>query len=163
MHLEDLVCLPEAVPGAVVAAIDVDGAAVGFNSRMRILELDVLVSHQGPCGEASAVECQGAAEVVYGFFVLREQRVVVPDDDAGFRAELVGGGAEVRKEGELGAQGHDVEDVGVVVEGVEAVGVEGKEAREVRLGGYEVFGVIGEESEARQEEGRGGEDAQKLV
>lgn len=163
MHLEDLVGLAEAVPGAVVAAVDVDSAAVGFDSRVGVLELDVLVAHEGPGGEAGAVQGQGAAEVVYGFFVLGEQRVVVADDDAGFGAEFVGGGAEMGEEGEFGAQSHDVEDVGVVVEGVEAMGVEGEEAREVRFGRYEVFSVVGEESEAGQEKGRGWEDAQELV
>lgn len=82
---------------------------------MRVLELDVLVSHECPGREAGAVECQGAAEVVYCFFVLGEEGVVVPNHDAGFGAELVGSGTEVREEGEFGAQSHDVEDVGVVV------------------------------------------------
>lgn len=50
-----------------------------------------------------------------------------------------------------------------MVEGVEAVGVEGEEAREVRLGGYEIFGVVCEEGEAGEEEGGGREDAQELV
>ena len=84
--------------------------------------------------------------------MLREEGVVVPDDDAGFGAELVGCGAEVREEGEFGAEGHDVEDVGVVVEGVEAVGVQGEEAGEVGFGGYEVFGVVCKESQAGEEE-----------
>lgn len=37
--------------------------------------------------------------------------------------------------------------------------MQGEEAREVGLGGYEVFGVVGEEGEAGEEEGGGGEDA----
>jgi hypothetical protein len=50
-----------------------------------------------------------------------------------------------------------------VVQGVEAVGVQGEEAREVRFGGYEVFGVVREEGKASQKERGGGEDAEELV
>ena len=67
------------------------------------------------------------------------------------------------QEGEFWSHVHYVEDVGVVVEGVEAVRVEGEEAAEVLLGGDEVFGVVGEEGVAGEEEGGGGEDAEELV
>ena len=51
------------------------------------------------------------------------ERVVVADDATGFGAEFVGRGGELGKEGEFWAGGHDVKDVGVVVERVDAVGV----------------------------------------
>ena len=45
VHFEDLVGLAEAVPGAVVLAVDVDGAPVGLDCRVSVLHLDVLVAH----------------------------------------------------------------------------------------------------------------------
>ena len=123
VHLEDLVRLSEAVPGAVVFAVDVDGAAVGLDGRVRVFHLDVLVAHERPGGEEVAVEGEGAPEVLDRFLVLGFERVVVADDAAGFGAEFVGCGGELGDEGEFGAGGHDIEDVGVVVEGVDAVRV----------------------------------------
>lgn len=49
--------------------------------------------------------------------------VVVADHAAGFRTEFVGGRGELGEEGEFGPVGHDVEDVRIVVEGVDAVRV----------------------------------------
>ena len=88
---------------------------------MRVLHLDILVAHERPGGEEGSVECQRASEVVDGFFVLRFQAVVVSDHAACFGPELVGCAGEVREEGEFGPCGHDVEDVGVVVESVDPV------------------------------------------
>ena len=40
--------MPQPVPGAVVLGINVDRVTVGVDRGRRILELDVLVPHQGP-------------------------------------------------------------------------------------------------------------------
>ena len=80
-----------------------------------------------------AIEGEGAAEIHDGFFVLRFEAVVVSDDAASFGAEFVGLGGELGEEGEFGPGRHDVEDVGVVVEGVEAV------RRRVDDGGEDAF------------------------
>jgi len=142
VHLQHLVRLAEAVPGAVVLAVDVDGAAVGFDGGVRVLHLDVLVAHERPGGEEGAVEGEGAAEVHDGFFVLRFEAVVVADHAACFGAEFVGCGGELGEEGEFGAGGHDVEDVGVVVEGVDAVRVVVHEGGEDGFGFVEVWRLV---------------------
>jgi hypothetical protein len=49
--------------GAVVARVDVDGAAIGLDRGLRVLELDELVAHEGPCREEAAVELEGSLEV----------------------------------------------------------------------------------------------------
>lgn len=81
------------------------------------------MSHECPRGGEGAVERERAAEVDDGFLVLREQRIVVSHDNACLRAELVGQRRGVCEEGEFRAQRHNVEDVGVDVEGVETVGM----------------------------------------
>ena len=98
-HLEQLVRLAQPVPGAVVAPVDVDGAPVRLDGGVRVLHLRVLVAHERPGGEEGAVEGQRASEVHDGFFVLGFERVVVADDAAGFGAEFVGAGGELREEG----------------------------------------------------------------
>ncbi len=145
VHFEDLVRLAQPVPGAVVFPVDVHGAPVGFNGRVRVLHLDVFVAHEGPGGEEGAVQGQGAPEVHDGFFVLGFEGVVVADDAAGFGAEFVGGCGELGEEGEFGPGGHDVQHVGVVVQGVEAVRGGVDEGGEDGFGFFEIFGVVVEE------------------
>lgn len=55
--------------------------------------------------------------------MLAFERVVVSNYAAGFGPEFVGCGGELGEEGQFGAVGHYVEDVGVVVEAVDAVWV----------------------------------------
>lgn len=162
VHFEDFVGLPEPVPGAVVFPVDVHGAAVGFDGRVRVLHLDVFVAHEGPGGEEGAVQREGAPEVHDGFFVLGFEGVVVADDAAGFRAEFVGGCGELGEEGEFGAGAHDVQDVGVVVEGVEAVGGGLDDGGEDGFGFFEVFGVVVEEGALGEEVLGCGEYFQKV-
>ena len=59
-HLQYLVRLAEPVPRAVVLTVDVDGVAVRVDRRGGVLELDVLVAHQGPRREE--VACARAKE-----------------------------------------------------------------------------------------------------
>ena len=101
MHFKDFVCLPEAIPGAVVFAVDVDGSSVGFNGRMRVLHLNILMAHKSPGGEEIAVQGQRTPEIHDCFFVLGFERVVVADDAACFGTELVGGGGQLGEKGEL--------------------------------------------------------------
>ena len=103
VHFEDFVRLPEAVPGAVIFAVDVDGAAIALDGSVGVFHLNVLVAHQSPGGEEVAIKGEGAAKVVDRFFVLGFQRVVVAYDTTGFGAEFVGGGGELGEEGEFGA------------------------------------------------------------
>lgn len=101
------------------------------------------MAHERPGGEEVTIERQRTAEVVDGFFVFGFQRVVVSDDAAGFRAELVRGGGELGEEGEFGAGTHDEEEVGVVVEGVDAVRVGVDDCGEEGVGVVEVCGRVG--------------------
>lgn len=94
--------------------------------------------------------------------MLAFEAVVVADDAAGFGAEFVGAGCELGDEAEFRAALHDVEDVGVVVEGVEAVRVGFDEGVEDSFGFFEIAGVVVEESAGGVEEGRGGEDAEEI-
>lgn len=162
VHLEDLVGLAEPVPGAVVLAVDVDGAPVGLDGRVRVLDLDVLVAHERPGGQKGPVEGQCAPEVHDRFFVLGFQAVVVADDAACFRAELVRRGGELREEGEPRPVRHDVQHVGVVVQGVEAVRVPLDEEGEDGRGFVVRFGVIVQQGALGEEECRGREDAEEF-
>ena len=71
------------------------------------------------------------------------QGVIVSDDATGFGAELVGCGRELGEEGEFGPGAHDVEDVAVVVERVDAVWVGVEEGREDRFCFVQVCGMEG--------------------
>lgn len=101
------------------------------------------MAHKGPSGEEVAIESQRAAEIVDCFFVLGFEGVVVADDAAGFGAKFVGGSGELGEEGEFGAGPHDEEEVGVVVEGVDAVGVVVDDCGEEGVGVVEVCGRVG--------------------
>ena len=90
---------------------------------MRVFHLDVFVTHEGPGRKIVPIEGECAPEIHYGFFVLGFQRVVISDYAACFGPEFVGSGGDLGEEGEFGAGGHYVEDVGVGVEGVDAVGI----------------------------------------
>mmetsp|Transcript_22178 Transcript_22178/g.70849 ORF Transcript_22178/g.70849 Transcript_22178/m.70849 type:complete len:250 (-) Transcript_22178:1014-1763(-) len=48
VHEQDLIRLSEAVPGAVVAGVDIHGASVRLDGRLCVLELDELVPHERP-------------------------------------------------------------------------------------------------------------------
>ena len=69
----------------------------------------------------------------------------------------------MREEGEFGAVGHDVEDVGVVVHAVEAVRVFVEEGGEDGFGFVEVFGVVEEEGALGFEERGSGEEGFEFV
>ena len=95
--------------------------------------------------------------------MLRPKRVVVADDATGFGTELVGLGSELGKEGEFGSILQHVQDVAVVVEAIEAVGVRGEEGAEDGFGLVKVLGVVVEEGALGLEEGRGWKDGEDLA
>ena len=100
VHCEDLIRLSQAIPRAVVFWIDVDRVAVRVDRRRRILELDVLVAHQGPRRQKVPVELQRAPKVEDGLLMLRLKGVIIADDAAGLRPILVNVDARVRQRGE---------------------------------------------------------------
>ena len=94
--------------------------------------------------------------------MLRDKRVVVANNNASFRAELVDGRSEVREEGEFWTSRHDIENVAVNVHMLQTVGVQSHKLAEVLLCKSKVFGVVGVDAEAGEKEARcwkdGGED-----
>jgi hypothetical protein len=48
------------------------------------------------------------------------------------------------QEGKFGPQIHDIKDVGVVIEGVQSMRMQGEEVTEMVVCRYEVFRVVGE-------------------
>jgi hypothetical protein len=120
-HLENLVGLAEAVPGAIVALIGVERLAVGLNGSLGVLQLHVLVSEQRPRRDVARIEPQRALEVGDRLDVLALDAVVVADDDARFRSIAIDARRLVRQHRQLGGLVLHVENVGVPVELVEAV------------------------------------------
>jgi hypothetical protein len=81
-HLENLVRLAEAVPGAVVALVGVERLAVRLDGGLGVLQLHVLVAQQRPRRHVARIEPQRALEVGDRLDVLALDAVVVADDDA---------------------------------------------------------------------------------
>jgi len=77
MHIEELVSLSEPVPCPIILPIHVYGTSVRLNRSVRILHLDVLVTHERPGGEVRPIELRSTPEVSNGLFVFCSQRVVV--------------------------------------------------------------------------------------
>ena len=77
MHIEELVRLSEPVPCPIILPIHVYGTSVRFNRSVRVLHLDILVTHERPGGEVRPIELRSTPEVSNGLLVFRSQRVVV--------------------------------------------------------------------------------------
>jgi hypothetical protein len=77
MHIEELVSLSEPVPCPIILPIHVYGTSVRLNRSMRVLHLDILVTHERPGGEVRPIELRSTPEVSNGLFVFCSQRVVV--------------------------------------------------------------------------------------
>jgi hypothetical protein len=54
-----------------------DSASIASDSSIRVLDLDVLVTHQRPSREVASVKLERSAEVDDGLLVLAPERVVV--------------------------------------------------------------------------------------
>jgi hypothetical protein len=77
MHIEELVSLSEPVPCPIILPIHVYGTSVRLNRSVRVLHLDILVTHERPGGEVCPIELRSTPEVSNGLFVFCSQRVVV--------------------------------------------------------------------------------------
>lgn len=78
---------------------------------MGVFQFDVLVAHESPCTQTCSVKSQSSSEILDGFFVLGEKRVVVANDNARLWTELVGRGAQMCEEGQFRSQVHNIEDI----------------------------------------------------
>mmetsp|Transcript_6199 Transcript_6199/g.27928 ORF Transcript_6199/g.27928 Transcript_6199/m.27928 type:complete len:266 (-) Transcript_6199:1037-1834(-) len=122
-HGEDLVGLPEAVPGSVVPRVDVHRVPVRVNGRRRVLHLHVLVAHERPRAEVLPVQTERPGEVHHRLLVLRLEGVVVTHDAARLGPVLVGQHRAVRQVGQLRGRLLHVQDVTVRVHPLEPVRV----------------------------------------
>jgi hypothetical protein len=77
MHIEELVSLSEPVPCPIILPVHVYGTSVRLNRGVRVLHLDILVTHERPGGEVRPIELRSTLEVSNGLFVFCSQRVVV--------------------------------------------------------------------------------------
>jgi hypothetical protein len=77
MHIEELVSLSEPIPCPIILPIDVYGTSVRLNRSVRVLHLDILVTHERPGGKVRPIELRSTPEVSNGLFVFCSQRVVV--------------------------------------------------------------------------------------
>jgi len=77
MHIEELVSLSEPVPCPIILPVHVYGTSVRLNRSVRVLHLDILVTHERPGREVRPVELRSTPEVSNGLFVFCSQRVVV--------------------------------------------------------------------------------------
>ena len=77
MHIEELVSLSEPIPCPIILPIHVYGTSVRLNCSVRVLHLDILVTHERPGGEVCPIELRSTSEVSNGLFVFCSQRVVV--------------------------------------------------------------------------------------
>jgi hypothetical protein len=77
MHIEELVSLSEPVPCPIILPIHVYGTSVRLNRSVRVLHLDILVTHERPGGEVRPIELRSTLEVSNGLFMFCSQRVVV--------------------------------------------------------------------------------------
>jgi hypothetical protein len=77
MHIEELVSLSEPVPCPIILPIQVYGTSVRLNRSVRVLHLNIFVTHERPGGEVRPIELRSTPEVSNGLFVFCSQRVVV--------------------------------------------------------------------------------------
>ena len=56
---------------------------------MRVLHLDVLMTHQRPSAQVRSIQVRCPFEVLYRLLVFRSQRVMVADEAANLRPVLV--------------------------------------------------------------------------
>mmetsp|Transcript_34377 Transcript_34377/g.77477 ORF Transcript_34377/g.77477 Transcript_34377/m.77477 type:complete len:319 (+) Transcript_34377:61-1017(+) len=121
VHLKDLVRLTEAVPRAVVAAVDVKCSPVGLDGCRRVSDLDVFVAHECPSREVVRVKLQGALKIENCLFVLTLERVVIANDTACLRSVFLVLHGTVSNETELCLLFFHVQDVRVRVNVVQAI------------------------------------------
>ena len=77
MHIEEFISLSEPVPCPIILPVHVYGTSVRLDRSVRVLHLDILVTHERPGGEVRPIELRSTPEVSNGFFVFCSQRVVV--------------------------------------------------------------------------------------
>ena len=94
---------------------------------MRVLDLNILMTHKGPRRQIRLIELRSAPEVLNRALGLAAQGVVVADHAAYFWPVFVNGEEVVRDFGELDAVLGDVEDVGEDVDIVETHWVEAED------------------------------------
>ncbi len=69
----------------------------------------------------------------------------------------------MRQERQLGSKVKDIEDVGVMVERVEAMGMDREQSTEVLLSSHEIFGVVCQKCVTCKEERGCWEDVKELL
>lgn len=89
VKLIQLIDLAETIPGPKISVVDVNRRSITLNRRICILQLQVLVTHQGPSGEILFVKFDGSLEVNDSLMVVAAQAVVVADSAASFGSVLV--------------------------------------------------------------------------
>lgn len=77
MHIEEFVSLSEPVPCSIILPIHVYSTSIRLNRSVRVLHLDILVTHERPGGEVRPIELCSTPEVSNGLFMFCSQRVVV--------------------------------------------------------------------------------------
>jgi hypothetical protein len=77
MHIDEFVSLSKPVPCPVILPIHIYGTSVRLNRSVRVLHLDIFVTHERPGGEVRPIELRSTPEVSNGLFVFCSQRVVV--------------------------------------------------------------------------------------
>src|SRR5258707_3371155 len=77
MHVEELISLSEPIPCSIILPIHVHGTSVRLNRCVRVLHLDIFVTHERPGGEVRPIELRSTPEISNGLFVFCSQRVVV--------------------------------------------------------------------------------------
>lgn len=89
IHILELVSLSQPVPGSEVFGIDFNSISIGLNGARYILHFEILMTHQGPSGQAGSIKLEGFSEVYNRLEVFSHQRIVVADNAAGFRDVFV--------------------------------------------------------------------------
>ena len=121
MAFEHFVALAQSIPCAVVLSIDVYSSAVRFDSGLRILELDVFMTHQSPRGLEIAIERQCATEVKDRLLVLGNERVVIAEDTIRLWPKLVSVGCCGCQSGQFRSIGQDIKQIAVNVHSIKTM------------------------------------------
>ncbi|SRR6266403_2024789 len=77
MHIKELVSLSEPVPCPIILPIHVHGTSVRLNRCVRVLHLDILVTHERPGGKVCPIELRSTPEISNSLFMFCSQRVMV--------------------------------------------------------------------------------------
>jgi hypothetical protein len=111
VKLIQLIHLTETIPGPKVSVVDVNRRPITLYRCICILQLQILVTHQGPSGEILFVKFDCSLEVNDSLMVVASQAVVVADSAASFRSVLVIVKHIVGQVGKLAEVLLDVQDV----------------------------------------------------